>query len=149
MDNDCREYDGFVLIFESRAIKLSSSQSHEAEGSNSGSIVTSSVLISCWVSSTLVEHWVRKPSSRSAEMSIMDCMCMTSKARRFSCSVSSLPSAIPRRASTIAGSSSKSQVPYYLTGIMSCRTGTPLSLVLQATKPLINIDNHLGRLSRS
>lgn len=86
---------------------------------------TSSVLISCWVSSALVEHWVRRPSSRSAEMSIIDCT--TSKARRISCSASSL-SAIPR--ATIGPTRGSS--PYqeddspYLTGIMLVTRSFPI-----------------------
>lgn len=108
---------------------------------------TSSVRISCWVSSALVEHWVLKPSSRSAEMSIMDWT--TSKARQFSCSDSS-SSAIPRHDDGPDVSLNGRPISYF-TGIISFRTRllsvADLLLTLRVTKPLINIDNHLGRLS--
>lgn len=116
--------------------------------------LTSSVLISCWVSSALVEHWVRRPSSRSAQTSIIDCT--SSRARRISFS----PSAIPRSATldpkTARILTGEDGAPLYFTGIIGrppqarlrSQDATLSLLLLRVTKPLINIDNHLGRLYR-
>lgn len=49
--------------------------------------LTSCVLISCWVISALVAHWVLSPSNLSADTSITGCT--TSRVRRISCSASS------------------------------------------------------------
>lgn len=116
-------------------------------------LVTSSVLISCWVSSALVEHWVRRPSSRSAQTSIIDCTSF--RARR----ISSSPSAIPRAQRSTRkprGSSPGGTGPFLFHGHNwpatrpgFCSQDATLSLLLlRVTKPLINIDNHLGRLYR-
>jgi len=116
-----------------------------------GAYFTSSVLISCWVSSALVEHWVRRPSSRSAEMSIIDCT--TSKARRISCSASSLSAILRAMVSSTRGSSPNQEDEPLLDGHnanhirLLCRNAILSLLNLRVTKPLINIDNHLGRLS--
>lgn len=93
-------------------------------------VVTSSVLISCWVSSALVEHWVRRPSSRSAQTSIIDCTSF--RARR----ISSSPSAIPRAQRSTRkprGSSPGGRVPFYFTGI----TGRPPGLAPQSERDVI------------
>lgn len=107
---------------------------------------TSSVRISCWVSSALVEHWVLNPSSRTAEMSIMDWT--TSKARRISCSASSL-SAIPRHDDGRLFPCPRTWLLFHRHNYarVGALSAAAISLALRVTKPLINIDNHLGRLS--